>query len=115
MPSPCSTGYEARSDASLDRDADDVEAGAAATPGGASRPAREIVRGNPCHLLNREVAGNPMLEADMARARTVVSGLENSARHARRYVECRGPVGVLVDLATDPACFRGGRAARCGV
>ena len=85
----------ARHDASLDRDADDVEAGAAATPERRVATARgKLFGANPCHLLHREVAGNPMLEADMAqRARTVVSGLENSARRAAPpiYVECRGP------------------------
>ena len=80
----------------------------------ASTPERRVAtaRGklfgaNPCHLLNREVAGNPMLEADMGqRARTVVSGLENSARHALRHqstLSVEDQVRVLVDLATDPA------------
>ena len=48
-----------------------------------------------------------MLEADTAqRARTVVAGLENSARHALRHQSTLGvedQVKVLVDLATDPA------------
>ena len=40
------------------------------------------------------------------RARTVVAGLENSARHALRHQSTLGvedQVRVLVDLATDPA------------
>ena len=48
-----------------------------------------------------------MLEADMGqRARTVVAGLENSARHALRHqptLNVEDQVRVLVDLATDPA------------
>ena len=98
----------ARHDASLDRDADDVEAGAAAAPERRVATARgKLFGANPCHLLSREVAGNPMLEADMSqRARTVVAGLENSARHALRHQSTLGvedQVRVLVDLATDPA------------
>ena len=40
------------------------------------------------------------------RARTVVSGLENSARHGLRHqstLNVEDQVKVLVDLATDPA------------
>ena len=40
------------------------------------------------------------------RARTVVAGLENSARHALRHqstLNVEDQVRVLVDLATDPA------------
>ena len=52
-----------------------------------------------------------MLEADMSqRARTVVAGLENSARHGLRHqpaLNVEDQVRVLVDLATDPALWGG--------
>jgi DNA-dependent protein kinase catalytic subunit len=94
--------------AQLDRDADDVEAGAAATPERRVATARgKLFGANPCHLLNREVAGNPSLDAtDASRARHVVAGQEGTAREALRHratLNVEDQVRVLVEMATDPA------------
>ena len=94
--------------AQLDRDADDVEAGAAATPERRVATARgKLFGANPCHLLNREVAGNPSLDAtDASRARHVVAGPKGGARDALRHratLDVEDQVRVLVEMATDPA------------
>ena len=58
------------------------------------------------HTPKAHSSGSLVLRRLAQRARTVVSGLENSARHGLRHqstLNVEDQVRVLVDLATDPA------------